>query len=162
MTIPCRINRRDVTFDVNPGRSLADLLRYELGQTGTPAICRQGKCGACVVLLDKKLVASCIVPAFRVIGAEIITIEGFRETADYRDIARGFERAKFAPCPLCAGSKVLLAHAVLQTSLDPTADEIRRQIAGAWCSCTGVSRYVEAIGLAGRERRRRYNARSRS
>jgi carbon-monoxide dehydrogenase small subunit len=161
VTIPCRINHRDVTFEVNPTRTLADLLRYEIGETDVPVICRQGKCGACVVLLDKKLVASCIIPAFRVIGSEILTVDGFQETQEYGDIRRGFERVGFTPCTLCAGSKVLLAHSILQRTLDPTADAVRRQITGAWCSCTGVSRYVEAIGFAGRERRRRYNARSR-
>lgn len=162
MTIPCKVNHREITFDVKPTRALSDLLRYELGLSGTPEVCRQGKCGACVVLLDNRLVASCIVPAFRVIGSEILTIEGFLQTQDYGDIEKGFARAEFSPCALCAGSKVLLAHSMLQTSLDPKADEIRQQLSGAWCSCTGVSRYVEAIGFAGRERRRRYNARARS
>lgn len=162
MTIACRVNHQEITVEVQPTRSLADVLRYELGETGAPMICRQGKCGACVVLLDKRLVASCIVPAFRAIGSDILTIDGFRQTQEYSDIQRGFERVGFTPCSLCAGSKVLLAHSILLRTLDPTADVVRSLLTGSWCSCTGVSRYIEAVGVAGRERKRRYNARARA
>jgi aerobic carbon-monoxide dehydrogenase small subunit len=134
-----------------PGmRRLLDVLREDLGLTGTKEGCGEGECGACSVILDGLVVDSCLVPVCQVEGAEIRTVEGLSdaETAALNPLQQAFLEAGGAQCGICTPGMLMAAQAYLDDGGGPDEDAIRTAIAGNLCRCTGYTKIIEAIEMA--------------
>jgi carbon-monoxide dehydrogenase small subunit len=138
--------RREVA--AAPMSRLLDVLREELGLTGTKEGCGEGECGACAVLIDGELVCSCLVPVGQAAGAEIRTVEGLAGE-ELAPIQRAFLEHGGAQCGICTPGMLLAAVALLQRNARPTEPEVREALAGNLCRCTGYTKIVEAILHAG-------------
>ncbi len=127
---------------------LLDVLREDLRLTGTKEGCGEGECGACSVLLDGRLVNSCLVPALHADGAEIVTIEGVANGDELSDVQKAFLECGGAQCGICTPGMVLAAVSLLDAHPDPTIEEIRSGLAGNLCRCTGYMRIFESVRAA--------------
>jgi aerobic-type carbon monoxide dehydrogenase small subunit (CoxS/CutS family) len=134
------VNGQRRSLDVPVGTSLAQLLREQLGLTGTKIACNEGHCGACTVQIDGVPVLSCITLAHMVDG-EVTTIEGLRE----HPLVDAFVRADAVQCGFCTPGQVVSAAALVAASPDPLVDEIRHRMAGNICRCGTYPRIEEAI-----------------
>ncbi len=133
-----------------PGERLLDLLRG-LGLTGVKEGCGEGECGACAVLLDGRLVNSCLVSALQADGATLLTIEGAGQDRELAAVQAAFAERGGVQCGICTPGMVLAAGALLKRSAQPAEEEIRRALAGNLCRCTGYVRVVDSV-LAAAER----------
>lgn len=149
------LNGEEVDIEVSPDELLVDVLRLKLGLRGARPGCLRGQCGACSVLMNGELTASCLVPAFRAYGASITTIEGLMESGDYNDIEKGLLRANARPCRFCAAGKFLSVHALLQSKEELTEELIENTISSVWCRCTTHQRLMRGIRFAADFRQRR-------
>ena len=140
------LNEREVAAEVSPLDRLLDVLREELGHTGTKEGCGEGECGACSVLLDGKLVNSCLVPALQARGADVLTIEGLDGKDD--ELQRAFVEEGAVQCGFCIPGMVLAARALLQDNPHPNRGEIKHALAGNLCRCTGYERIFRAVERA--------------
>ena len=144
--------RQELTLE--PYRSLLDVLRNEVGLTGTKKGCDVGDCGACTVLLDGKPVNSCLVLGVEVGGCEVVTIEGLQPDPErLHPLKESFMQHGGAQCGFCTPGFIMMAKALLDENPDPTEDEIRFGIAGNICRCTGYTKIVTAIQAAAKELR---------
>ncbi len=157
MIIWFTLNDDSITIDTDPEFLLVDLLRKEFGLGGARPGCRRGRCGTCAILFNGHVTSSCMLPAFKALGSEIVTIEGFMKTPDFADIERGFQRAGMDPCRFCAAAKVLVTHGLIQHNSSPRAEDIERAANGVFCRCTSYSSFVDAIRYAAEARRKRSN-----
>ena len=160
MTFGFILNGEDVTVDTFPGNRLVDILRDTFGLLGTKASCYIGSCGSCSIIFNGEVAKSCMIPAFRIQGSEIITIEGFSLTDEYQDIAIGFSEAGLENCGYCNTGKILAAEALLGRSLQPSKKEILTAFKGTKCRCTEPEGLVRGIMAAIDKRRRRVYGRS--
>jgi carbon-monoxide dehydrogenase small subunit len=138
---------REVAVDAN--RTLLDLLREDLGLTGTKQGCGEGDCGACVVLLDGVPVNACLVLALEAEGREVTSIEGVAANGRLHPIQEAFIDTGAVQCGFCTPGMVLVAKALLESTPTPTEQEVRRSISGNLCRCTGYKKIIEAILAAG-------------
>ncbi|MBO5577964.1 MAG: (2Fe-2S)-binding protein [Bacilli bacterium] len=151
MEISFILNNKKVTIDVTPSMRLLDVIREELHLTGTKEGCGEGECGACTVLVNGEPYNSCLTPAANVIGKEVMTIEGFRETKAYRVIADAFANQGGSQCGFCTPGMILASYAVLKKNPHPTEEEIREALSGNLCRCTGYNSIVNAVMLASKK-----------
>lgn len=151
MEISFILNNKKVTIDVTPSMRLLDVIREELHLTGTKEGCGEGECGACTVLVNGEPYNSCLTPVANVIGKEVMTIEGFRETKAYRVIADAFANQGGSQCGFCTPGMILASYAVLKKNPHPTEEEIREALSGNLCRCTGYSSIVNAVMLASKK-----------
>lgn len=143
------VNGRRTEVRAVPGRRVLDILREELGLTGTKEGCGEGECGACTVLLDGDAVASCLLTAGQVAdGTEIMTIEGAMETELGRVLQQAYMEAGAVQCGFCIPGMILSSWALLKRNARPTEEEVRVALAGNLCRCTGYVKIVEAVLLA--------------
>ena len=142
------LNGKDVTLTTDPLRRLIDVLREDFGLTGVKEGCSEGECGACSVLLNNRMVTSCIIPVGAVDGQKVMTIEGLRETPKGKTIIEAFADGGAVQCGFCIPGMVIAAYCILERNPDPTEDEIRLGISGNICRCTGYDLIVESIRLA--------------
>ena len=145
------LNGRSVRFEGNPLTRLIDVIRDDLGLTGTKEGCGEGECGACSVLCNGKLVTSCIIPVGSVAGDEIVTIEGLRDTDQGRCLVDAFAEAGAVQCGFCIPGMVMAAQALLLTNSHPDEEDVRMAISGNICRCTGYDLIVDAVLLASRK-----------
>jgi carbon-monoxide dehydrogenase small subunit len=145
------LNNRSVTLQADPLRSLLDTLREDFGLTGAKKGCGEGECGACAVLVDGRLVNSCITPVIAVEGKTVFTIEGLRETPRFQELSRCFAQAGAVQCGFCTPGMVMAAEALLMRNSFPTEQDIRTALSGNLCRCTGYSAIVAAIMTAAKE-----------
>lgn len=145
------LNGRSVRFEGNPLTRLIDVIRDDLGLTGTKEGCGEGECGACSVLRNGKLVTSCIIPVGSVDGDEIVTIEGLRDTDQGRCLVDAFAEAGAVQCGFCIPGMVMAAQALLLTNSHPDEEDVRMAISGNICRCTGYDLIVDAVLLASRK-----------
>ena len=136
-----------------PDRTLLDLLREELGLTGTKKGCGEGECGACTVIMDGKTVLACLIPALKADGAEITTIEGLDRDGELHPLQKAFLEEGAVQCGYCTPGMVLSAKALLDENPSPTVEEVKRAISGNLCRCTGYTKIVRAIQRAAEGRK---------
>ncbi|HEY5660464.1 MAG TPA: (2Fe-2S)-binding protein [Gaiellaceae bacterium] len=137
-----RINGETYEVDARVGRSLAQVLREDLGLTGTKVACGEGHCGACTVMLDGVPTLSCITLVHTVDGREVTTIEGLRD----HPLVHAFVRADAVQCGFCTPGQVVSAAALVAANPAPTQDEIRHAMSGNLCRCGTYPKIEEAIG----------------
>ncbi len=140
-----RVNGAERAPCVHPMRRLLDVLREDLELTGTKEGCGEGECGACAVLVDGKLVDSCLVPVTQVRGREITTIEGLASGSTLGTIQRAFIEHGGAQCGICTPGMILAARELLDRVKHPGEPEIREALAGNICRCTGYTRIFESV-----------------
>jgi xanthine dehydrogenase YagT iron-sulfur-binding subunit len=136
-----RVNGGAYEVDAPVGTSLAEALREELGLTGTKIACNEGHCGACTVLVDGAPTLSCITLVHQLDGAEVTTIEGLRE----HPMVASFVRADALQCGFCTPGQIVSAVALVESSPEPTTEEIRHRMAGNICRCGAYPKIEEAI-----------------
>ena len=145
------LNGEQKVYTGDPLRRLIDVLREDYGLTGSKEGCGEGECGACSVIKDGKLVTSCIIPAASCHGADILTIEGIRDTEKGKCIIDAFAEGGAVQCGFCIPGMVMAAYVLLSNNSDPTEEEIRIGISGNICRCTGYDLIVESIHLAAKK-----------
>jgi carbon-monoxide dehydrogenase small subunit len=155
MTINFILNGEDVVIRTEADGRLLDILRGSFKLLGTKTGCLSGRCGVCFVILNSKVVPSCLVPAFQIRNSEIITIEGFSQTDEYQDVIAGFTRAGVECCGYCDSGKILAASALLERIPRPSREEILSAFTGIRCRCTEPETLVEGVLTAADVRQRR-------
>ena len=149
------LNGKATSVDAPAHRLLLDLLRDEIGMTGTKEGCGTGDCGACTVYLNGKPVNSCLVLTGELADAEVVTIEGLKDGDAYHPIQAAFIEDGGAQCGYCTPGMLMMAASFLEENPDPTDDDIRFALSGNLCRCTGYVKIVEAVQDAAAELRRR-------
>ena len=143
------INGEKRKVQTTPFKRLLDLIRDDLHLTGTKEGCGKGECGACTVILNGELVASCLILAPQVDGAQIMTIEGLSREGELHPIQQAFIETGAVQCGFCIPGMILAAKKILDNNLHPDGNEIKRGISGNICRCTGYQKIFDAIKLAG-------------
>ena len=146
--IELRVNGQAHQVVVKPQDLLVDVLRDQLGLTGTKKGCGTGECGACTVLIDGRPVNSCLVIAVRAQNKEILTIEGLGTPEQLHPLQEAFIENAAVQCGFCAPGMLLSAKALLDKNKFPTEREIRQAISGNLCRCTGYAKIVQAVHSA--------------
>ncbi len=139
------INGEAVVFLCEPNQTLLEVLREELGLTGTKEGCSNGNCGACNVILDGALVNSCLVLAVEAEGKSITTIEGIAGPNGLHPIQQKFLEHAALQCGICTPGFIVAAKALLDHNPQPTEEEARRWLAGNLCRCTGYDKIIRAV-----------------
>ena len=139
------VNGESVDVSFAPYKTLLELLREDLGLTGTKHGCELGECGACTVLLDGEPVLSCLVLGLDCAGRAITTIEGLADGPDLHPLQEAFADLGGSQCGYCTPAVLLTARALLDRSERPTRDEIREALAGTLCRCTGYQQIFESV-----------------
>jgi carbon-monoxide dehydrogenase small subunit len=152
ITVDLTVNGEQVLRNVAPRETLADFLRTKLELTGTHMGCEMGVCGACLVLLDGRVVHSCLMFAAQASGSVIETIEGLTERSAIADLQEAFHRRNALQCGFCTPGMLMTAHELLSRPGMPTRDDIRDALSGNYCRCTGYESIVDAIETVARIR----------
>jgi carbon-monoxide dehydrogenase small subunit len=155
MTYRLTVNGAPTELAVPGMRRLLDVLREDLGLTGTKEGCGEGECGACTVLVDGAVVVSCLVPVCQVDGQAVQTVEGLAHEDRPRTLSplqEAFLETGGAQCGICTPGMLMSGEAFLASGAEPTDGAIREAIAGNLCRCTGYTKIVEAIALAAARR----------
>jgi aerobic carbon-monoxide dehydrogenase small subunit len=139
------VNCAAATLFVYPMERLLDVLRHELGLTGAKEGCGEGECGSCSVLMDGRLVNSCLIPVAQANGSCITTIEGIAHDQRLHPLQEAFLACNGAQCGICTPGMILAAVHLLDRQPKPTLDEIREGLSGNLCRCTGYSQIFEAV-----------------
>ena len=138
------VNGRRVEVDVDRGKPLVDVIRDDLRMLGTHVGCRNGDCGSCTVLVDGEPIKSCLVPAHRVAGLAIETLEGLAEGANLHPVQRVFWESNAFQCGFCLAGHVLCTVALSRKNPDANLAEVKEALAGNLCRCTGYQQIVSA------------------
>ena len=146
--IVLKVNGINYQVEVEPWRTLVEVLRETLGLTGTKKSCNEGECGACTVMMDGRPIASCLVLAMDAQGKEIVTIEGLSEGERLHPIQEAFLKHGAIQCGFCTPGMVISAKALLDQNPRPTVAEVRKAISGNLCRCTGYQHIVDSIMAA--------------
>ena len=136
-----------------PHRTLLDVLRTDLGLTGTKENCLEAECGVCTVLLDGLAVNACIVLAAQCPGRSIVTIEGLAAPGEMHPLQQAFIDHGAVQCGYCIPGMILSAKAYLEENPEPSEDEVRQALAGNLCRCTGYQKIIDAVLSAARAMR---------
>jgi carbon-monoxide dehydrogenase small subunit len=144
-TLTMTLNGEEVMLQVEPSALLVEVLRDQLELTGTKVACGEGECGACTVLLDGVPVNSCLVPALKAQGREVLTVEGLAPLGELHPLQKAFVEHGAVQCGYCTPGMLMSAKALLDHNPNPTEDEVRLAISGNLCRCTGYAKIVEAI-----------------
>lgn len=142
------VNGERETVSVGATQTLLDVLRTQIGLTGTKLGCNQGVCGSCTVLIDGKPARSCLILAAGCGGRAITTIEGIGTTAAPSAVQQAFIEAGAVQCGYCTPGMVLAAEALLHKRKKPSVPEIREALSGNLCRCSGYMKIVDAVKLA--------------
>ena len=142
------VNGKSRKLAVKPNELLLNVIREDLGLTGTKYGCGTGECGACTVLIDEEPVLSCLTLAVKVDGKKVTTIEGIGTDENPHPLQQTFVETGAVQCGFCTPGMILSAKALLDKNPNPTEDEIKRAIEGNLCRCTGYVKIIEAIKLA--------------
>lgn len=146
--IRMRVNGKKVEVEVATNRLLIDCLRYDLGLTGTKEGCSVGVCGACTVLMDGKIVSSCLMLTVFADGHDITTVEGLAKDGELHPVQKSFIQYGGFQCGICTPGQVVAAKALLDEIPKPTEDQIKEWMMGNLCRCTGYYKIIESIKKA--------------
>jgi len=152
--IKLKVNGMLYELVVKTNQTLADVLRENLGLLGTKIGCDEGECGACTVMVNGKIVTSCLMLAVQADGEEITTIENFTSNGKLSEIQEAFIESGAIQCGFCTPGMIMSTIALLRKNPDPTDEEIREGLAGNLCRCTGYQQIFNAVKLAARKLRR--------
>ena len=147
------LNGKKMTLEMPSHRLLLDLLRDEIGLTGTKEGCGTGDCGACTVLLNGKPVNSCLIFSGELEGADLVTIEGLQIGPELHPVQKAFIQDGGVQCGYCTSGMLMMAKALLDENMSPTEEEIRFALSGNLCRCTGYAKIVQAVQDAAAELR---------
>jgi len=148
--IELRVNGKSYEVVVTPRKTLLQVLRDTLGLTGTKEGCGIGECGTCTVLVDGRAVNACLIPAIRLVGREVLTIEGLAEGEHLHPVQESFVRHGAVQCGFCTPGMVLSAKALLDVNPCPSREDIKQAISGNLCRCTGYKQIIDAIEDVGK------------
>ena len=140
---------KEVATEIN--KTLLEVLREDMGLTGTKHGCELGECGTCAVLVDGKSVLSCLMLGVEAVNTEVITVEGMTQNGKSHALQNAFADLGAAQCGYCIPGILLTAKALLDTNPHPTRDEIRQALSGNLCRCTGYTKILQAVELAAKE-----------
>lgn len=143
--IEFQVNGESRRLEVFPMARLLDVLREQLQLTGTKEGCGEGECGACTVIIDGRIVNSCLVPVAQVAGCEVTTIEGIAENGNLHAVQQAFIDHGGAQCGICTPGMILAAVDLLKRNPEPTENDIRNGLAGNLCRCTGYMKIFESV-----------------
>ena len=146
-----QVNGLTRTVAAHPMARLLDVLRDGLGLTGTKEGCGEGECGACSVLLDGRVVNSCLVPALQAQGAEVVTVEGLAREGELSPVQDAFLTHNGAQCGFCTPGMLIAAEDLLRRCPNPDKEQVRTGLAGNLCRCTGYSKIVDAVQAVARQ-----------
>lgn len=139
------VNGKRYSIRVEPYKTLADVLREDLGFKGVHKGCNRGECGACTVLMNGDTVNSCCVLALQAEGGNILTIEGLKENGKLHPLQKTFIEKGAVQCGFCTPAMILSAKKLLDENPNPTREEIKKAISGNLCRCTGYVKIIDAI-----------------
>ena len=145
MRVTFSVNGKKISFEGSGARRLLDVLREELRLTGTKEGCGEGECGACSVLIDGRVVDSCLVAVGQVAGSDVLTVEGLGKLGKLSSLQQAFIEHGAAQCGICTPGMLLAARALLDEHPTPTEDEVRTGLAGNLCRCTGYTKIIDAV-----------------
>jgi carbon-monoxide dehydrogenase small subunit len=144
-SIELKVNGDIYEVDVEPRRTLLEVLRENLGLTGTKQGCDDGNCGTCTVLVDGEPLNSCLLLAVEAQGKEILTIEGLAQGGELHPVQRAFVEHGAIQCGFCTPGMILSAKALLDRDPHPSEAEVKRALSGNFCRCTGYAKIIEAV-----------------
>jgi carbon-monoxide dehydrogenase small subunit len=147
-TVHLTVNGADLHISVKPWATLLEVLRDDLGLTGTKEGCGVGECGACTVLMDGNAVNACLVLAGEANGKRITTIEGLAEGDSLHPIQQAFLETGGMQCGFCTPGMILSAKALLDENKNPSEEEIRKGLEGNFCRCTGYTKIIASVQAA--------------
>ena len=150
MIVRLTVNGEPREAEVWEGESLLFALRERLGLPGSKNACEQGECGSCSVLLDGRLVCSCLVLAAQADGHDVVTVEGLAENGRLHRVQEAFAETGAVQCGFCTPGFVVAAADLLEHNAAPSDDEIREALSGNLCRCTGYAKIFDAVRLAAR------------
>jgi aerobic carbon-monoxide dehydrogenase small subunit len=139
----------EVATEIN--KTLLEVLREDMGLTGTKHGCELGECGTCAVLVDGKAVLSCLMLGIEAVNAEVMTVEGMMQDGKPHPLQSAFADLGAAQCGYCIPGILLTAKVLLDENPQPTRDEIRQSLSGNLCRCTGYTKILQAVELASKE-----------
>jgi len=146
--IKITVNERDYELLVKPWATLLDVIRDDLGLTGTKEGCGEGECGACTVIVDGKAVNSCIMLATEANGKKVTTIEGLADGDKLHPVQEAFLEMGGMQCGFCTPGMILSTKILLDANKNPTDEEIRKGLEGNFCRCTGYTKIFESVKAA--------------
>ena len=147
-TVKLTVNGQERTITTDPQRPLLDVLREDLGLTGTKCACGEGRCGACSVLLDGKRVRSCVTAVSKADKKTVVTIEGLADGDTLHPVQEAFVEQGAVQCGYCTGGMILTAVALLQENADPSDRQIIEGMNGNLCRCNGYPKIASAVRRA--------------
>lgn len=153
MLLTFNVNGDAVAVDADPSARLIDLLRGQLGLTGTKEGCAQGECGACSVLVDGLALNACLVMAVQLQGRDVLTVEGLSQRGELSALQAAFVEHGAIQCGYCTPGMLMSATALLRVNPCPSDTDIRAALAGNLCRCTGYDKIVRAVQAAAKEMR---------
>ena len=153
-TIQITVNGQPNEIEVDPWRTLLEILRDQLNLTGTKQSCAEGHCGACTVLVDGEAVNACLMLALEANGCDILTIEGLAEGGKLTPIQEAFVNYGAVQCGFCTPGMIMATKVFLEDNQDPSDEEIKKALAGHLCRCTGYVQIIEAVRAAAEKERR--------
>ena len=153
-TIQITVNGQPNEIEVDPWRTLLEILRDQLKLTGTKQSCAEGHCGACTVLVDGEAVNACLMLALEANGCDILTIEGLAEGGKLTPIQEAFVNYGAVQCGFCTPGMIMATKVFLEDNQDPSDEEIKKALAGHLCRCTGYVQIIDAVRAAAEKERR--------
>lgn len=148
MIVTLEVNGSHHTLEVQPHRTLLQVLRDQLNLTGTKECCAEGECGACTVLVNGRAINSCLVLGVECDGEGVRTIEGFGGVGRLDPLQKAFVETGAVQCGFCIPGMIVAARYLLSTNPNPSEDEIKEGLAGNLCRCAGYSRIISAVAQA--------------
>jgi carbon-monoxide dehydrogenase small subunit len=155
MTVRFILNGEDMEINVESNQRLITILREGFGLGSAKSGCFHGSCGACSVIFNGAVSPSCLIPAFRLQGSEIITLEGFSQQDEDQDIAAGFAETGVESCGYCDAGNILTTELLLETNLQPSKEVFLAAFRSIRCRCTDMEKLYQGILAAGTARQRR-------